>query len=113
MSFVSASLSVSLPNEIINIIMSYIQKPNHCKLLNTMICDYYEKDYDPFWFETWRGNYAFEYSFQEWYFMYRNQMKYLFKQKIFKQEIFKQKNKYYHTPAQLIIGDERLQYTTI
>lgn len=94
---------VHLPNEIVNIIISFMHRPSHVKIVNTLITDYYENDYDPSWLEIWRGNYAFEYSFQEWYFMYRKQMKYL----------FKQKNKYYHTPAKLIIGNERLYYTTI
>jgi hypothetical protein len=95
----------NLPNEIINIIMHFVEKPKHTELIHTIVKNYYELDYDPFWFETSLSTYSFEYSFKEWYFLYRNQMKYLHKQK------YRQckKNKYMHTPRELIIGADKLK----
>ena len=58
-----------------------------------LINDCYKEDYDPFYAESWYSNYCFEYTFSEWYFLYR-------KHKI--QEKGKGK-KYKHTPDKLII----------
>lgn len=91
---------VNLPNELINIIFSYCQRPPSYNLIEYIIRECYMLDYDPIWCESWRGNYSFEYSFNEWYFLYRKQMKYIYKLK---------KNKYYHTPHILIIGCDRLK----
>jgi hypothetical protein len=65
--------------------------------LKYLINDCYEEDYDPFYAESWYSNYCFEYTFSEWYFLYR-------KQKIQYKEKEKGKPKIYkHTPDKLII----------
>ena len=54
-----------------------------------IIKECYEEDYDPLYAESWRDNYCYEYTFAEWYFLYRRK---------------KNLNHYKHTPAKLIIG---------
>ena len=49
----------------------------------------YEEDYDPYYAETWIDNYCYEYTFVEWYFLYRRKMKFS-----------------YYTPMKLIIGTD-------
>ena len=48
--------------------------------------------------EFWHDNYCFEYSFIEWYFLYR------------KNHIYKRKKdaKYKHTPKLIPVGHEKL-----
>lgn len=59
---------VQLPNEIINLILSYREKNPTCKILNELINDNYKIDYNPY-FSTDSDLYHFSYSFYEWYFM--------------------------------------------
>lgn len=40
-----------------------------------LIKECYEEDYDPVYAETWLDNYCFEYTFVEWYFLYRVKMR--------------------------------------
>jgi hypothetical protein len=92
-----------LPNEIINIILSYVERPDHVKLIKYLIEDCYQEDYDPFWSENYSDNYCFEYSFYEWYYLYRYQFKLgglINKRKKF--------YKYKHTPKILTIGSDKI-----
>jgi hypothetical protein len=93
----------NLPNEIINIILSYVERPKHAKIIKYLIEECYEEDYDPFWSETWRDNYSFEYYFYEWYYLYRYQFK-LGGVRNNKKNIYK----YKYTPNNLLIGNDRL-----
>ena len=54
-----------------------------------LIEDCYLEDYNPYYAEFWYDNYCYEYSFKEWYFLYRKRDD----PKVFK-----------FTPAKLIIG---------
>ena len=60
-----------------------------------LIQECYEEDYDPYYAEMWFDNYCYEYTFVEWYFLYRRKMKF---------------NYYKHTPIKLIIGSDILKY---
>jgi hypothetical protein len=57
--------------------------------LKYLIHECYEEDYDPYYAETWLDNYCYEYTFAEWYFLYRRKIKL---------------NDYKHTPTKLKIG---------
>lgn len=61
-----------------------------------LIKECYEEDYDPYYAENWTDNYCYEYTFSEWYFLYRNRFN-LDKGK---------KNNYKCTPKKLIIGSD-------
>jgi hypothetical protein len=39
--------------------------------LKYLIHECYEEDYDPYYAENWLDNYCYEYTFAEWYFLYR------------------------------------------
>ena len=85
-----------LPNELIDLILSYVERPQHAKIIKYVIEDCYEEDYDPYTAEYWYDNFCFEYTFVEWYFLYR-------KNRIYKRE----KNpKYKHTPKIILIGND-------
>jgi hypothetical protein len=43
------------------------------KIIKYLIEDYYEEDYNPYTAENWQDNYCFQYSFTEWYYLYRLQ----------------------------------------
>lgn len=96
-------MSLYLPNEIVNIILSYVERPNHVKIINNLIEDCYEEDFDPYWAELWEDMYCFKYSFYEWYFLYR----YQFQLGGIKKGI-KHFYKYKHTHNVLLIGSDRL-----
>jgi hypothetical protein len=83
-----------LPNELINLILSFVERPQHSKLMKYIIEDCYEEDYDPYTAEYYNDNFSFEYTFVEWYFLYR-------KNRIYKG---KKNPKYKHTPSKLLIG---------
>jgi hypothetical protein len=96
---------VYIPNEILNIILSYVERPKHAKIIKYVIEDCYEEDYNPYTAEDWRDNYCFEYSFAEWYYLYRLQLRlggYTKKNKVIRD------NKYKHTPSTLFIGVDKL-----
>jgi hypothetical protein len=57
--------------------------------LKYLIHECYEEDYDPYYAENWLDNYCYEYTFAEWYFLYRKKTKL---------------NHYKHTPTKLKIG---------
>jgi hypothetical protein len=59
--------------------------------------DCYQEDYNPFYTESWRDNYCYDYTFSEWYFLYRKRLNYNCSKS--KTKI----NKYKHTPAEIII----------
>ena len=61
-----------------------------------LIKECYEEDYDPYYADFWYDNYCYQYTFSEWYFLYR----YRFNLKKYKN------NHYKHTPAKLIIGSD-------
>ena len=68
---------------------------NH--FMKYLIHDCYEEDYDPLFAEFWYDNYCYDYTFSEWYFLYRKRLNYnstKTKTKI---------NKYKHTPSKLTI----------
>ena len=56
-----------------------------------LIQECYEEDYNPCYAEMWIDNYCYEYTFVEWYFLYRKKMK---------------SSYYKHTPVKLIIGSD-------
>ena len=86
-----------LPPEIVNYIFLFVQGPTN-KLMKYVIEDCYEEDYDPYTAEYLHDNFCFEYSFIEWYFLYR------------KNHIYKRKKeaKYKHTPKLIPVGHEKL-----
>lgn len=57
-----------------------------------LIHECYEEDYDPYYAKMWFDNYCYEYTFVEWYFLYRKKrMNFTY---------------YKHTPIKLIIGSD-------
>jgi len=64
--------------------------------LHYLITDCYEEDYEPFYAESWFDNFFFQYTFSEWYFIYRKRF-----------ELNKNNKKHYQqTPTKLIIGSD-------
>jgi hypothetical protein len=59
-----------------------------------LIQECYEEDYDPYYAQNWLDNYCYQYTFVEWYFLYRKRFKLT---KI-------EPNFYRYTPIKLIIG---------
>ena len=57
----------------------------------------YLEDYNPFYAEFWYENYCYDYTFSEWYFLYRKRNNYNSSKS--KTKI----NKYRHTPTKLVI----------
>lgn len=90
---------VYLPQEILNIIFSFVERPKTNKLLKYLIYDCYKEDYDPYYTETIYDDYHFNYSFFEWYFLYRKHW-----------VIDKIKKKYKHTPYPTYTGMDKLLY---
>jgi hypothetical protein len=80
-----------LPNEIINIILSYRGKHPISIFIESIIEDYdCKEEKNP---EFWYDNYSTKYSFKEWYFLYRQWL-----------QIYVIKNiKYYVTKKRLAI----------
>jgi hypothetical protein len=63
------SLSI-IPNEIINIILSYRGKHPTAIIIESIIKDYCcKEEKNP---EFWYDNYTTKFTFEEWYFLYRN-----------------------------------------
>lgn len=89
---------IYLPNEIINLILSFVERPQTNNFIKYVIKDCYEEDYCPYTAEHWYDNYCFEYSFKEWYFLY------------IKNYIYKRKNdaKYKHMPSMIPVGNDKL-----
>jgi len=92
---------IYLPNELLNIIFGFVERPKHSKIMKYVIEDCYEEDYNPYTAEDYFDNFCFEYTFVEWYFSYR------------KNHINKRvKNpKYKHTPEIILVGIDRLYLT--
>ena len=92
---------IILPDEIINIIFSFVPRQLINKIMKYVIEDCYEEDYDPYDYdaEYWYNNFCFEYSFIEWYFLYR------------KNYIYKRKRnvKYKHMPSIILVGYDKKQ----
>lgn len=86
-----------LPAEIVNYIFLFVQGPTN-KLMKYVIEDCYEEDYDPYTAEYLHDNFCFEYSFIEWYFLYRKN--YIYKRK--------KEAKYKNTPRLIPVGHEKL-----
>ena len=59
--------------------------------------DCYQEDYNPFYAEGWHDNYCYDYTFSEWYFLYRKRLNYN------SSKIGTKINKYKHTPTKLVI----------
>ena len=89
---------INLPNEIINMIFSFVPRPQTNKLMKYVIENCFEEDYDPYYYKNIYDDYRYQYSFKEWYFLYR------------KWYIFKEKNKYWHTPYPTFIGTDKALY---
>jgi hypothetical protein len=89
---------IYLPNEIINIIFSFVERPQTNKLMKYIIEDCYEEDYDPYYSETIYDDYRYHYTFKEWYFLYR------------KMWILKEKNIYKKTPYPTFTGTDKTLY---
>jgi hypothetical protein len=88
----------NLPNGIINLIISFIERPATNKIMNYVIEDCYKEDYCPHTAEYWYDNFCFHYSFKEWYFLYRKCCVYN-----------KNKNaKYKHMPQIIFVGNMRI-----
>lgn len=90
---------VYLPPEILNIIFSYVERPQTNKLIKYLINDCYEEDYDPYFSESWYDDYQFNYTFKEWYFLYRKWW-----------VINKKKKIYNYTPYPTYVGTDKLLY---
>ena len=101
-----SSIFPYIPNEILNIIFSYVERPKHAKMMKYLIEDCYEEDYNPYIAESWRDNFCFHYSFTQWYYLYRIQSR-LGGINI-KRKIIKNIYKYKHTPEILLVGIDRL-----
>lgn len=88
---------VYLPSEILNYIFLFVQSPTN-QLMKYVICDCYEEYYDPYTAEYIHDNYCFEYSFKEWYFLYR------------KNHIYKRLriSRYKHTSKIILVGNDKL-----
>jgi hypothetical protein len=56
-----------IPNELINLILSYVERPVHYKILEYVIEKCYKEDYHPYD----KDFYYDMYSFNEWYFINR------------------------------------------
>ncbi len=97
---------VYLPNEILNIIFSYVERPKHAKMMKYLIEDCYEEDYNPYTAEIWLDNYCFEYSFYEWYYLYRIQAR--LGGTLKRHKITKNIYKYKYTPEILLVGHDKL-----
>jgi hypothetical protein len=95
-----------IPNEIINIIFSYIERPKHVQIIKYIIKDGYDEDYNPYTAENWTDNYCFQYSFYEWYYLYRMQSR--LGGIIKRHKITKNINNYRHTHEKLLIGHDKL-----
>ena len=65
--------------------------------INYLFEECYLEDYNPFYAESWRDNYCYDYTFSEWYFLLRKRLNYN------SSKIGTKKNKYKHTPAEIII----------
>ena len=89
---------VYLPNEILNIIFSFVQRPKTNKLMKYIIEECYEEDYDPYYSESYYDDYRYQYTFKEWYFLYR------------KWWILKNKKIYKHTPWPTYVGTDKTLY---
>ena len=87
---------VYLPPEILNIIFSYVVRPQTNKLMKYVITECYEEDYDPYYSETWYDNYCYSYTFKELYFLYR------------KWWIQKKFQKYKHTSSKILVGVDQI-----
>jgi len=59
---------IYLPNEIINIILSYRNRHPINIIINYLINDCYMKDFDPY-YSYYNEYYFHTYSFFEWYFL--------------------------------------------
>jgi hypothetical protein len=90
---------VYLPNEILNIIFSFVPRPQTNKLMKYIIEECYEEDYDPYSnYEDIYDDYRSHYTFKEWYFLYR------------KWWIVKGNKMYKHTPYPTHVGTDKTLY---
>jgi hypothetical protein len=86
---------MNIPNEIINIIFSYIGIHPISKIMNYYIYDSYYNDFNPYFIKDISNYYCFNYTFKEWYFdIIRHKCNF---------SIIKNK-KYKHTNNPLLIG---------
>ena len=56
---------VSLNIKLNHIILSFVERPQHSKIIKYVIKDCYEEDYYPYTAEYYSDNYCFEYTFIE------------------------------------------------
>jgi hypothetical protein len=89
---------VYLPNEILNIIFSFVERPQTNKLIKYVIEDCYKEDYDPYMYEDIYDDYRYHYTFKEWYFLYR------------KFYILIGKKRYKNTPHPTFVGSDKPLY---
>jgi hypothetical protein len=87
---------MNIPNELVNVILSYREKHPISFIINNLINNCYKKDYNPYYAKFNTDNYCNYYTFKEWYFK-------LVRNKYNKHTI----RKYYLTPLNLPIGSER------
>ena len=76
-------------------------------MIKYLVKECYEEDYNPYYAENWQDNYCFQYSFYEWYYLYRIQARLggVFK----RHKIIKNIYKYKHTPKLLLVGHDKLK----
>ena len=58
-----------LPNEIINLILSFIGPTKSGKMIKYLIDHKYDRNYNPSYFNYYSNIFIFNYSFYEWYFL--------------------------------------------
>ena len=96
-----------IPFELLNIIFSYVERPATNKLMKYVINECYEEDHDPYYAENWYDNYCFNYSFSEWYFMYRKRWVNVVTKNVITKNVIT-KNHYKHTPAIIAVGFDKV-----
>lgn len=87
---------LNLPFEIINLILSFRENHPLSNMINYLIKNFYEKDFNPIIAEYWFDNYCYHYSFSQWYF-------YVIRKRIIHNYVF-----YGLTPKILSIGNEEI-----
>jgi hypothetical protein len=75
-------------------------------MIKYLIEDCYEEYYNPYTAEYWSDNYCFQYSFYEWYYLYRIQAR--LGGTLKRHKITKKIYKYKRTPEILQVGHDKL-----
>lgn len=92
---------MSLPIEIINHILSFRERHPIAIYMKYLIDECYGEDFDPYANEI--HYFSYNYSFSEWYFLYRNHRIYNNSKKKY---LLNCRRKFRCTPRQLVIGSD-------